>query len=125
MMPSASPWRALRPVLAGLAEVPADLRVRDITQDSREVSPGSAFLACRGHSHHGLEYAERAAAAGARAILWESAPGTIPPPLDASIVVREIPDLRAQLGLIADRFFASPSARLQIAAVTGTNGKTT
>ncbi len=125
MMAVAPPWKALRPVLAGLTDVPDHLCVSDITQDSREVRPGSAFLACRGHSHHGLEYAERAAAAGARAILWESAPGTIPPPLDASIVVREVPDLRAQLGLIADRFFASPSSRLQIAAVTGTNGKTT
>src|SRR5579862_2368138 len=118
-------WRALRPVLAGLADVPSDLRVSDITQDSREVRSGGAFLACRGHSHHGLEYASRAAAAGARVILWESAPGVTPPPLDESIVVREIPALRAQLGLISDRFFASPSARLQIAAITGTNGKTT
>ena len=118
-------WKALGPVLAGLAEVPANLRVSDITQDSREVSSGSAFLACRGHSHHGLEYAPRAAAAGARVILWESAPGVAPPALDESIVVREVPALRAQLGLIADRFFDSPSARLKIAAVTGTNGKTT
>lgn len=125
MRAAARAWKALRPVLAGLAEVPEHLRVSDITQDSREVSPGSAFLACRGHAHHGLEYAAGAAAAGARAILWESAPGTRPPPLDAAIVVREIPHLRAQLGLIADRFFASPSARLQIAAITGTNGKTT
>jgi UDP-N-acetylmuramoyl-L-alanyl-D-glutamate--2,6-diaminopimelate ligase len=115
----------LRPVLAGLADVPEDLRVTDITQDSREVRAGSAFLACRGHSHHGLEYAARAAASGARVILWESAPGVAPPPLEASIVVREVPHLRLELGRIADRFFDAPSARLQIAAITGTNGKTT
>jgi UDP-N-acetylmuramoyl-L-alanyl-D-glutamate--2,6-diaminopimelate ligase len=125
MMAASRPWKALRPVLEGVSDVPPDLRVSDITQDSREVSAGSAFLACRGHSHHGLEYAARAAAAGARVILWESAPGIAPPPLDASILMREVPHLRAQLGLIADRFFDSPSARLQIAAVTGTNGKTT
>ncbi len=122
---AASQWRALGPVLAGLAEVPQDLRVADITQDSREVIAGGAFLACRGHTHHGLEYAPRAVEAGARVILWESAPGVTPPPLDASVVVREVPRLHAQLGLIADRFFGAPSAALQIAAITGTNGKTT
>lgn len=125
MRPAAQDGRALRPVLAGLTDVPEGLRVSDITQDSREVRSGGAFLACRGHTHHGLEYAPRAAAAGARVILWESAPGVSAPALDESIVVREVPQLRAQLGLIADRFFAAPSARLQIAAVTGTNGKTT
>ena len=45
--------------------------------------------------------------------------------LDASIVVRAVPNLRAQLGYIADRFFDAPSASLTIAGITGTNGKTT
>jgi UDP-N-acetylmuramoyl-L-alanyl-D-glutamate--2,6-diaminopimelate ligase len=33
--------------------------------------------------------------------------------------------MRGRLGAIADRFFGAPSARLAIAGVTGTNGKTT
>ncbi|MGH8140973.1 MAG: UDP-N-acetylmuramoyl-L-alanyl-D-glutamate--2,6-diaminopimelate ligase [Steroidobacteraceae bacterium] len=117
--------RALKAVLAGLAEVPGELMVSDITQDSRAVTPGAAFLACRGRTHHGVEFARSAAAAGACAILWESAPQVIPPPLDATIVVREIPRLHAHLGEIADRFFDAPSAHLAIAGITGTNGKTT
>jgi UDP-N-acetylmuramoyl-L-alanyl-D-glutamate--2,6-diaminopimelate ligase len=112
-------------VLAGLADVPADLHVTDITQDSREVVAGGAFLACRGHTHHGLEYAARAVAAGARVIVWESEPGIEPPPLGAGVVLFEVPRLRTELGVIADRFFGMPSTRLQIVAVTGTNGKTT
>jgi UDP-N-acetylmuramoyl-L-alanyl-D-glutamate--2,6-diaminopimelate ligase len=118
-------WRPLKALLGGLVDVPDRLEVSDITQDSRRVTPGAAFLACKGRNHHGLEFAERAAAAGARAILWEPADGVTPPPLDAAILVRAVPNLSAQLGFIADRFFDAPSASLTLAGITGTNGKTT
>ncbi|MFI4869596.1 MAG: UDP-N-acetylmuramoyl-L-alanyl-D-glutamate--2,6-diaminopimelate ligase [Steroidobacterales bacterium] len=118
-------WRPLKALLGGLVDVPERLEVSDITQDSRSVTPGAAFLACRGRTHHGLEFAHNAVAAGARAILWEPAPGVTPPPLDAAIVVCAVPNLSAQLGFIADRFFDAPSASLTLAAITGTNGKTT
>jgi UDP-N-acetylmuramoyl-L-alanyl-D-glutamate--2,6-diaminopimelate ligase len=36
-----------------------------------------------------------------------------------------VPALRERLGAIADRFYGMPSARLTVAGVTGTNGKTT
>ncbi len=119
------PPRALAEVLRGIVEVPEQLVASDLTLDSRAVRPGAAFCACRGRSHHGLEFAQRAARAGAGVILWESAPQVAPPPLDPSIVVREVPDLHAQLGLIADRFYDAPSAHLVVDAITGTNGKTT
>jgi UDP-N-acetylmuramoyl-L-alanyl-D-glutamate--2,6-diaminopimelate ligase len=118
-------WRPLKALLGGLVDVPERLEVSDITQDSRSVTPGAAFLACRGRTHHGLEFAQHAVAAGARAILWEPAPGVAPPPLDAAIVVCAVPNLSAQLGFIADRFFDAPSASLTLAGITGTNGKTT
>jgi len=117
--------RPLKALLGGLVDVPEQLQVSDITLDSRQVTPGAAFLACSGRTHHGLAFAERAVAAGARAILWEPAPGVAPPPLDAAVVVRAVPNLRAQLGVIADRFFDAPSASLTLAGITGTNGKTT
>jgi UDP-N-acetylmuramoyl-L-alanyl-D-glutamate--2,6-diaminopimelate ligase len=118
-------WRPLKALLGGLVDVPERLEVSDITQDSRSVTPGAAFLACQGRTHHGLEFAHSAVAAGARAILWEPAPGVTPPPLDAAIVVCAVPNLSAQLGFIADRFFDAPSASLTVAGITGTNGKTT
>ncbi|MGH8231823.1 MAG: UDP-N-acetylmuramoyl-L-alanyl-D-glutamate--2,6-diaminopimelate ligase, partial [Steroidobacteraceae bacterium] len=118
-------WRPLKALLGGLVDVPERLEVSDITQDSRSVTPGAAFLACRGRRHHGLEFAHGAIAAGARAILWEPAPGVSPPPLSAEVVVCAVPNLSAQLGFIADRFFDAPSARVTLAGITGTNGKTT
>jgi UDP-N-acetylmuramoyl-L-alanyl-D-glutamate--2,6-diaminopimelate ligase len=118
-------WRPLKALLGGTFDVPAHFEVADLTLDSRMVRPGAAFLACRGRTHHGLDFARDAAAAGARAILWEPAPGVSPPLLDPSVLVVAVPDLGAQAGYIADRFFDAPSARLAVAGITGTNGKTT
>jgi UDP-N-acetylmuramoyl-L-alanyl-D-glutamate--2,6-diaminopimelate ligase len=122
---SAQSWRPLKAVLGGLVDVPESLEVSDLTQDGRSVTPGAAFFACHGATHHGVEFAPAAAAAGARAILWEPTAGIQAPAVDASIVVRAVPNLRAQLGFIADRFFDAPSASLTVAGITGTNGKTT
>jgi UDP-N-acetylmuramoyl-L-alanyl-D-glutamate--2,6-diaminopimelate ligase len=124
-MSAGSGWRPLGAILGGLIDVPEDLSVADITHDSRSVTPGAAFLACRGRTHHGVEFAHAAAAAGARAILWEPAPGISAPVLGSDILVRAVPNLSAQLGYIADRFFGAPSAAVTVAGITGTNGKTT
>jgi UDP-N-acetylmuramoyl-L-alanyl-D-glutamate--2,6-diaminopimelate ligase len=118
-------WRPLRAVLGGLVDIPDRLEVSDITQDSRSVIPGAAFLACQGRTHHGLEFVQQALAAGARAVLWEPAPGIAPPVIEASVLVRAVPNLHSQLGYIADRFFDAPSASMTVAGITGTNGKTT
>ncbi len=116
---------SLAELLNGIAAVTNDVLVTDISLDSRQVSPGGAFLACRGIASHGLQYLERALATGAQAILWEPAPGIEPPRLPAGTVGLAIPELRSQVGIIANRFFAAPSAQIRIAGFTGTNGKTT
>ena len=118
-------WRPLKALLGGGIEVPDDLEVSDLTLDSREVRPGAAFLACRGRTQHGLDFAADAVAAGARAVLWEPAPGASAPQFDPPVLVVAVPGLSAQAGFIADRFFGAPSARLVVTGITGTNGKTT
>jgi UDP-N-acetylmuramoyl-L-alanyl-D-glutamate--2,6-diaminopimelate ligase len=118
-------WRPLKALLGGGIEVPDDVEVADLTLDSRSVGPGAAFLACRGATRHGLEFAGAAVSAGARAILWEPAPGVAPPRFSAAVLVVAVPGLSQQAGFIADRFFGAPSARLVVTGITGTNGKTT
>jgi UDP-N-acetylmuramoyl-L-alanyl-D-glutamate--2,6-diaminopimelate ligase len=118
-------WRPLKALLGGSIEVPDDVEVADLTLDSREVRQGAAFLACRGRSRHGLDFARAAVDAGARAVLWEPAPGVNAPQFPASVLVVAVPELSAQAGYIADRFFSAPSARLAVTGITGTNGKTT
>ena len=102
-----------------------DLVVTDIAQDSRRVIRGGAFLACQGRSSHGLAHVAVALERGAAAVLWEPAPGIEAPSLPAEVVGVAVPALSARSGELADRFFRRPSADLRVAAVTGTNGKTT
>jgi UDP-N-acetylmuramoyl-L-alanyl-D-glutamate--2,6-diaminopimelate ligase len=119
------PARSLADLTAGLVDVPADIMVSDITLDSRAVSPGCLFLACGGRTHHGIAFAQDAAALGARAILYESQDGTAPPSLPVGIFVRGVPQLHRHASAIAGRFFDTPAHSLTIAGITGTNGKTT
>ena len=118
--------RSLREITAGLVpvNVPAELRVSDVTLDSRSVSPGALFLACRGGTRHGLEFAQQAVARGARAVLYEGE-ASAKPSLESEIFVAAVPHLSRHVGTIADRFFGSPAQALTVAGITGTNGKTT
>lgn len=121
----AEPGTSLARLLEGIAVVPRDVHVTDITLDSRAASAGSAFLACRGIKSHGLQYLDAALRAGIRAVLWEPVNGMAPPALPNEVVGLRIAELRRHLGEIADRFFGAPSAAIRIAGITGTNGKTT
>jgi UDP-N-acetylmuramoyl-L-alanyl-D-glutamate--2,6-diaminopimelate ligase len=115
--------RSLATLTAGLVATP-DIPITDVTLDSRAVRNGALFLACRGRTHHGLEFAPEAIARGARAVLYEDGGGASPP-REAGVYVAAVADLPAHVGAIADRFFDAPSAALTVAGITGTNGKTT
>ena len=99
----------------------ADLSVTDLVVDSRQVTPGAAFLALPGATTHGLRFAAEARARGAVIVLYEpdAKHGAVAEPSLA------VPGLRSQLGGLARRFFGRAGQRSKIAAVTGTNGKTT
>src|SRR5689334_5944316 len=122
--------RALSELTAGFASVPPGLLVSDVTLDSRAVKPGALFLACRGQKHHGLDFADAVIAQGAKAVLYETADGAEAAASRASakapnVFFGSVPQLSQHVGTIADRFFGSPSQALDIAGITGTNGKTT
>ncbi|QNP41352.1 UDP-N-acetylmuramoyl-L-alanyl-D-glutamate--2,6-diaminopimelate ligase [Lysobacter solisilvae (ex Woo and Kim 2020)] len=111
----------LRELLPDVAGIPGDLVVSGLVMDSREVRPGHAFVAIAGFGAHGLKFVAQARAAGASAILFEApAPADLPAPADAIAV----PNLRARLGELADRFHGGVTDALTMVGVTGTNGKT-
>ncbi len=103
-----------------------DVEITGLTSDSREVRPGYLFAALPGHAHDGRAYIKDAVAKGAAALL-------APTGTKALLPVTELPAL-AELPLIEDdaprRRFARLAARFYgaqpevVAAVTGTNGKT-
>ena len=114
----------LSSLLKGIAVVPKeyDCEITSMTIDSREVVEGTLFVALKGTQEHGLNYAEVARQLGATAIIWESDSEIIPDEFNNQTI--EVPHLREQLGLIADRFYGSPSQSLNIIGITGTDGKT-
>jgi UDP-N-acetylmuramoyl-L-alanyl-D-glutamate--2,6-diaminopimelate ligase len=111
----------LRELLPDVAGMPGDLRITGLVMDSREVKPGDAFVAIAGFGAHGLKFVDQARAQGAVAILFEPpAPVDLPAPPDAIAV----PNLRARLGELADRFHGRVTEAMTMVGVTGTNGKT-
>lgn len=117
------PGMTLHRLLAGIADAPA-VRLSGIASDSRKIAPGYAFLACRGASHHGLDFLDAAIAAGASAVIWDSDTAPVAPAVTGRAMV-PVAGLEGRLGEIANRWFDSPSERLRVSGVTGTNGKTT
>jgi UDP-N-acetylmuramoyl-L-alanyl-D-glutamate--2,6-diaminopimelate ligase len=100
----------------GLPEGAANLEVRGLTADSRKVKPGWVFAALAGGQVHGREFVPQAAAQGAVAIL---SAGDVPADIDLPQILSDNP--RRALALAASRFY--PHQPATIAAVTGTNGK--
>jgi UDP-N-acetylmuramoyl-L-alanyl-D-glutamate--2,6-diaminopimelate ligase len=107
---------------AGRAIGPAALAgtlVRGVACDSRRVRPGSIFVAIPGHRTDGHDFAGRAVAAGAAAILVERPlPGLAAPQL---VVERS----RAALATAAAWWYGDPGSEIGVVGITGTDGKTT
>ena len=97
--------------------------VRDITLDSREVRPGSLWVALPGGRAHGAAFADAALEGGAAGILTDRAGASLITTADVPVCISS--DLRADMGRIAARIFGHPDQRLLTLGVTGTNGKTT
>lgn len=101
------------------SDTPPGIAVRGITADSREVMAGDVFIAIAGSRADGLRFAADAAKRGAAAVVGEGArPGDLP----AAVPYIRVADARALLAHAAARLF--PRQPETIAAVTGTNGKT-
>jgi UDP-N-acetylmuramoyl-L-alanyl-D-glutamate--2,6-diaminopimelate ligase len=100
----------------------AACEVTGLADDSRQVQPGTAFVAVRGASVDGHQFIDRAGAAGAAVIVAEE-PRNAPP--DALVVI--VPDTRVALATLAWRWYGLESRfdELTLLAVTGTNGKST
>ncbi len=115
----------LQRLFADMNLVVPNVAVTDITSSSRDAVSGGLFLACAGGARHGLEFLSEALAAGVRAVAWEPANGIASPTLPREVAGVRVTDLRARLGVVADRFFAAPSTDVVVTGITGTNGKTT
>jgi len=116
----------LRDLVSSLSKVtvagPLETEVHAITASSREVTPGTIFAAIRGTVMDGHQFIDDALAAGAGAILAESAQ---PADYSAPATWLHVPDSRSAVATLASTLAGHPWKDLAMAGVTGTNGKTT
>ena len=115
---------SLAALLEGSVAIPPefDRSVTAVCDDSRAVVPGALFFARRGRRVDATDFVASAIESGACAVVVEGGPR--PPRLDAGAVVVGTADVAGAIGGAASRFFGEPSRSMSIAAVTGTNGKT-
>ncbi len=95
--------------------------VTGLEYDSRRVKPGDVFLAMHGESSDGNQFIDKAIAAGAVAIVTDSA--TEPP--RPNVAWAQVPHGRRALARLSANFYKRPAEKLAITGVTGTNGKST
>ncbi|RME47224.1 MAG: UDP-N-acetylmuramoyl-L-alanyl-D-glutamate--2,6-diaminopimelate ligase [Deltaproteobacteria bacterium] len=98
-------------------------KLTDVTSDSRQVTPGTLFVALRGERFDGHDFLTEAWRRGAGALLVDAEfpPDRLPPGATALFVA----DPRGRLPDLARAFYGSPSKRIELIGITGTNGKTT
>lgn len=101
-------------------EVHQDAAVGHVASDSRQVRPGSCFIAIRGPQADGHGFIAQAVAAGATAIVCEEPAG-----LPSSVAWARVADSAAAAGPLAQAALDWPARKLTLVAVTGTKGKTT
>src|SRR5467141_3784464 len=96
-----------------------DREVESIAYDSRRVQSNTLFVAIRGEKSDGHQFVDQAIEQGASVIVAER---EISSPRATCLVVD---DSRSALADLSATFYGMPARKLKLAAVTGTNGKTT
>ncbi len=107
--------RALAPseVVAG-----RPVEIVDLAYDTRTALTGALFFCVRGARVDGHDLAWEAIERGAVALVAERV-------LDVDVPQLVVPSTREAMAIAADAFFGEPTKQLEVAGVTGTNGKTT
>jgi UDP-N-acetylmuramoyl-L-alanyl-D-glutamate--2,6-diaminopimelate ligase len=96
----------------------AAVEIAELAYDSRAVPPGALFFCVRGSRSDGHDLAAEAVGRGAAALVVERA-------VDVPVPQLVVADARRAMAPAAVAFFRDPSRELDVAAVTGTAGKTT
>lgn len=98
--------------------------ITNVTQNSRQVTTGSLFVAVKGVSTDGHNYLNQAVKAGAVAILIDAHYALPPENWAQDLLVLKSHDTAKALGCLAAAYQGHPSKKLALVGITGTNGKT-
>lgn len=97
-------------------------QVTMLVNDNRLVEAGACFIAIKGEHFDGHQALADVIEKGAELLIVEHIPEEVSH-LKATFVV--VPSTYRAQAILANQFFNQPSTRLNVIAVTGTNGKTT
>ncbi len=119
------PDRTLRQLLgvlddAEISGLSLDHQVSSITSDSRQVEPGTLFVALAGTRLDGHAYIQDACERGCLAVVVEQ---DVECPPGCGVV--RVADSRRACGFLAGAFYGNPARDMTMIGLTGTNGKTT
>src|SRR5581483_2034924 len=95
-------------------------QITGVAYDSRQVRPGTLFLAMRGGSSDGNRFIDAAISAGAVAVVTDSPQETA----RKNVAWALVPHGRRALGRISANLYKRPAERLSLTGITGTCGKT-
>jgi UDP-N-acetylmuramoyl-L-alanyl-D-glutamate--2,6-diaminopimelate ligase len=95
--------------------------VAGVEYDSRRVRPGILFVAMKGETSDGNRFIDQAIAAGAVAVVTDSAAETPRP----SVAWAQVAHGRRALARLSANFYKRPAERIANIGITGTNGKST
>lgn len=117
----------LRELLAPWTTSAPELKLREMTLDSRTAAAGDLFVAIAGHQVDGRGYIPQAIAQGVAAVVAEADGVAQNGELRElhGVPVIYLSNLHQRLSALAGRFYHQPSQALRLVGVTGTNGKTT
>lgn len=106
--------------LSELFDTESDVTITGLAIDSRKVKAGDLFFCLEGTVSDGHLYAVKAAQAGAAAIVHSKPVEQID-----GVIYIQVDDVTGELNRVCDLFNGSPSKKMTIFGITGTNGKTT
>lgn len=92
--------------------------ITGLTDDSREVRPGYAFIAIKGQIYDGHSFWKEAQEKNAGLLVLEEK-------VNASIPFIIVPNTHHALSVMSSNFYGNPSEDMKVIGITGTNGKTT
>ncbi len=95
-----------------------DREIVSLACHTRDAGPGALFFCVPGLTADGHDFATQAVAAGAAALVCERE-------LAVPVTQVVVDSARRAMALMSARFYGEPTRSLRVAAVTGTNGKTT
>jgi len=102
-----------------------DIDILSIEDNSKNVKPGSLFVAVQGYDFDGHDFVKEAIENGATAVILDMNANLKGLKVPSEVTVILVQNSRIALAIIACNFYGNPSSKFTLIGVNGTKGKTT